>query len=112
MKLFSLILTIVLFSPSVFAERVVAESTISRIYNYEIAGSEGDLAIKIDNAPIGCEAGYWLKRSDTIGYKNSVSFLLSAFHAKSKIYLSGLTESRWQGSSGNYCQADIVALIK
>ena len=112
MKFFSLILSIVLFSPSAFAERVIAETTINRIYTYEKAGAVGDLAIKIDNAPVGCEAGYWLKASDTAGYKNSVSFLVSAFHANSKIYLSGLTENRWSGSSGNYCQADIVALIK
>ena len=113
-KGFTIILGLLLLSSYSFAERVNKTTTIDRLYTYPVGGEEGDIIVKIPSPPTGCEAGYWLESADTRGYKNTVSFILSAFHTQKTIILSGsdAPENRWSGSQGNYCKILYVTLIK
>jgi len=113
MKRFLVIFVIALFTAlQAEAGTINATTTITKLYTYEQAGFEGDLAIKIADVPVGCEAGFWVKSSTTTGYKNIVSFLLSAFHTGTQVHLSGNDSQRWTGSAQNFCRLDEMALVK
>ncbi|MCE9687629.1 hypothetical protein LZP73_15685 [Shewanella sp. AS16] len=103
--------TLLVSSTSVFADRINVTTTIDALYTYSEQGAfDGDVAIKISNPPVGCEGGFWLRSADTAGYKNITSFLLSAYHAKSKVSLGGLSNEIWKGSGTNYCRLDQISL--
>ena len=102
-----------IMSTQVEAARVSVTTTISRLYTYsEQVGFDGDIAIKIANPPIGCAGGFWVRSSTTMGYKNTVAFLLSAFHTGAQVHLGGLDDEIWKGSTANYCRLDEMSLIK
>jgi len=105
-------LVLLAFSTSVLAERVTVTTTIDQLYSYSEQGVfDGDIVIKISNPPVGCEDGFWLRSADTAGYKNTTSFLLSAYHAKSQVSLDGLTNEIWTGSAGKFCRLDHIGLM-
>ena len=84
---------------------------IDKLYSYsEQQGFDGDIAIEISNPPAGCEGGYWLRSADTLGYKNTLSFLLSAFHAKTSVTLTGNSNEIWTGSGSKFCRLDQMSL--
>ena len=98
---------------SAIAGNTAVTTKIDKLYSYsEQSGVDGDIAIKISNPPAGCEGGYWLRKADTLGYKNTMSFLLSAFHSQTTVILSGNNNELWPGSSTKYCRLDQIALTK
>ncbi|PAJ70140.1 hypothetical protein CJF42_26085 [Pseudoalteromonas sp. NBT06-2] len=98
-------------STSALAERIYVTTTIDALYTYSEQGVfDGDVAIKISNTPAACEGGFWLRSANTAGYKNTTSFLLSAYHAKTKVTLSGLSNELWTGSTSKYCRLDQISL--
>ena len=112
-KIVFLFLTLV--SISAEATRVYSVGTIEKLYSYSEQGAfDGDIIIKISNAPKQCPGGYWLRKAETPGYKNTVSFLLSAFHSGSKVTISALSDQAniWSGSSTTTCRMDQVSLEK
>lgn len=95
------------------AARVETTGTILKLYSYsEQAGYDGDVVIIISNPPVGCESGLWLRKASTEGYANTISFLLSAFHANTTVQFGALSDEIWTGSGGKFCRIDQVALIK
>ncbi|WP_444997518.1 hypothetical protein [Aliikangiella sp. IMCC44359] len=96
-----------------FAGNTTVTTKIDKLYSYAEQGIfDGDIAILISNPPVGCEGGYWLRKADTLGYKNTLSFLLSAFHSQTTVSLSGNNNELWSGSSNKYCRLDQIALMK
>ena len=63
----------------------------------------GDVILTVDSQPTGCDAGFWLSKSDP-GFSSTLSVLLAAFHAKSKISISGDPNQLWGGTTSKYCK--------
>ena len=107
---FFIFISIVSFSS--LANRVESIGTIQKLYTYsEQPGFDGDVAIVVTNPGPGCEGGYWLRKSNTEGYRNTVSFLLSAFHANATVQFGAISTEVWSGSSAKFCRLDQIALI-
>lgn len=106
--------TLWLVSSNTFAAVVTAESvTIKALNSYSEQGVyDGDIFITLESPPAGCPGGYWLRHADTIGYKNTVAFLLSAFHARTTIRLVGYNDGAniWTGNGPVTCRIDQVGL--
>lgn len=112
MRILVLAITFVL-SFSAFAERVDSVGTIKRLYTYsEQDGFDGDVAIIVSNPVAGCEGGFWLRKSAAEGYKTTLSFLLSAFHADTTVQFGALNNELWPGSGAKFCRLDQVSLLK
>jgi hypothetical protein len=110
---FKLIMIVAIFSAPCMANRVEATGKITRLYSYsEQMGFDGDIAIVTSNPVAGCEGGYWLRKASTEGYKNTLSFLLSAFHAGTNVQFGALSNELWPGSSAKFCRIDQISLIK
>ncbi len=106
------VIFLIVVSWTVKAGNTTVTTTIDKLYSYAEQGVfDGDIAILISNAPAGCEGGYWLRKADTLGYQNTLSFLLSAFHSQTTVSLSGNNHEIWHGSSAKYCRLDQIALI-
>lgn len=106
---------LVLFSSAVNAERVYSTGSIEKLYSYSEQGIyDGDIFIKISVTPSQCPGGFWLRNADTLGYKNTVSFLLSAFHSGTKVTIAGNSDQSniWSGSSTPTCRMDQISLEK
>jgi hypothetical protein len=101
-------------SSNTFAAVVIVESvTIKSLNSYSEQGVyDGDIFITLENSPAGCPGGYWLRHADTIGYKNTVAFLLSAFHARTPVRLVGYndTSNVWSGNGLVTCRMDQIGL--
>jgi hypothetical protein len=108
-------LALLLLSSSTFAASIVAESvTIKSLTTYSEQGIyDGDIAILLESPPAGCPGGYWLRHADTPGYKNTVAFLVSAFHARTPVRIVGYNDpgNIWSGSSPAVCRTDQISLI-
>ena len=110
-KLFLIILVVA--SSNAYAARFSKVTTIKQIYSYSEQGVfDGDIAIIPDNKIAGCEGGFWLRKADTIGYRNTVSFLLSAFHSGTTVSFVGSDDDIWSGSGTKFCRVDQISLIK
>lgn len=96
-----------------FADRVDVTGTILRLYTYsEQPGYDGDVVIKVSNPPEGCAGGFWLRKANTEGYRTTLSFLISAFHAGTTVQFGGVNNELWSGAGTNICRLDMVSLIK
>ena len=89
-------------------------STITAMYTYgEDVTYQNDIAIKVAVPLAGCEAGFWLKSTDNLANKNMSAFLISAFHANTKVYFAVYTNQIWAGSTpAKYCKIHSVGLVK
>jgi hypothetical protein len=90
-------------------------TTITKLYTYgeERGNISNDIVIKVSSSTPGCKNGFWVKSSDNIANKNIAAFLLSAFHANSKVYFSADNDQLWSGSSsGIYCKVSTIILAK
>ncbi|WP_299007059.1 hypothetical protein [uncultured Shewanella sp.] len=102
-----------LVSTQVFSASVSTTTTVNTLYTYgEGSSRHNDIVIKVDSPLTGCEAGFWVKSTDNIGNKNVSAFLLSAFHAGSKMYIAAYNDQLWSGSDGNYCKVHSIGLVK
>ncbi|GLQ73496.1 hypothetical protein [Vibrio penaeicida] len=101
----------VVFSINISAANISGTSTISKLYTYgENTKHNNRIVIVVDSPSAGCDDGYWLDSSDNLGNKNIAAFLLSAFHANSKVYFAAYTDQLWTGSSGKFCKIHSVGL--
>ena len=95
---------------------VVAESaTITALTSYSEQGNfDGDIFITLASTPAGCPGGYWLRHADTPGYRNTVAFLVSAFHANAPVRLAGYNDppNVWAGNGAVTCRVDQVGLTR
>lgn len=72
---------------------------------------EGDILIIVDTPMIGCDSGYWMRKTDP-GYESLLSIQLSAFHAKSTVRIHGHDDQLWNGDAGSkYCKLNWVRII-
>ncbi len=83
---------------------------IAHLYTYTGQHIEGDVAIRIEGSSSECPGGFFVKNSDSNGYKNMVSFLLSAYHANAKIRLIA-SPAPWAGSGAVWCQVNTVGFV-
>ncbi len=83
---------------------------IAHLYTYSGSHIDGDVAIRITGESSECPGGFFVKNSDSNSYKNMVSFLLSAYHAKSKIRLIA-SPAPWPGSGAVWCQVNTVGFV-
>lgn len=108
-----LILLLFILAAPCMANRIESTGKITRLYSYsEQMGFDGDIAIVTNNPVAGCEGGYWLRKASTEGYKNTLSFLISAFHAETNVQFGALTNELWPGSSAKFCRIDQISLMK
>lgn len=85
-------------------------TTIKEIYSYADAGESGDVVFTVNEAsPIGSSecVGFWMD-SSAPGFKNNLSFLLSAYHAASPVLIYSKDTDLFPGSSGKYCRMTII----
>ncbi|WP_444958148.1 hypothetical protein [Microbulbifer sp. ZKSA002] len=74
-------------------------STIEKIVFFSTASSrDGEVVIKLDKETENCQQ-YWLSAKDSLGYRNTISSALSAYHTQSEILIGADTSSLWTGSS-------------
>ncbi len=107
------LLVLIFLSYGVRADRVTVTGKIERLYTYsEQVGFDGDVAVVMSTNIAGCEGGFWLRKADTEGFRNTLSFLLSAFHAGTTVQAGGLNNEIWSGSSSKFCRLDQLALLK
>jgi len=64
--------------------------------------NQGGVIFTIADPIAGC-SGYWLNPSSS-GYKDSLSVLLSAYHAKASVLVSGRTDVTWPHSANPWCE--------
>ena len=89
----------------------VYNTTITNMITYTKFGG-GDVIVKVATShPNGCEGGFWLDK-DAPGFQATLTFLLSAFHANSKISISVIPSEIWDGSGAKYCKIDWVQIAK
>lgn len=105
------ILSASLFFAASIASAAQIDAPVSRmkfIQSYNQWGG-GDVIFATENAVSGCENGYWLAKSDT-GFSANMAMLLSAYHAKSPLVVSAITDQQWAGSAGHFCKLYAVTL--
>jgi hypothetical protein len=93
----------VIFASSAQAvEDTSVQSTITLVDSYNQWGG-GDVIFRIANPTSSCRDGYWLTKSDA-GFNANLAMILSAYHAKTPVRITGLTDQIWTGSGGVYCK--------
>lgn len=103
------ILILSLLSCGALSAPVVLTEKITSITSNSTAG---DVLFQTENLPTGCSGGYWLKKEDA-GFKQNISFLLSAFHAGTKIKTAGYDDILWPGNpDAKYCLVPWLTLEK
>ncbi len=93
---------LLLAGQSAFAlDLVTQNSSVNKIVVYS-DGAGGDLLVYLNAPTTGCEAGFWLAKTDS---RNStiVAFLLAAKAIGTNVGITGDKDQRWWGSSGNFC---------
>ncbi len=111
MKKYLITLLLILISCGANAERVQVTAKVQVLGTYsEQPGYDGDIVIIISNPPPSCPGGFWLRSANTAGYKNAVSFLVTAFHSGATLILGGLDDQIWTGSAAKYCRLNDIAL--
>jgi hypothetical protein len=107
------VIAILILASSVasFADRKSASN--AKIVSVEIHPEfNGDVVVTIDKTVTSCEHGFWLRASDA-GFSANLSFVLSAFHAKSTVAIYGFDDpaNRWGNYAGHsYCRLAILSL--
>lgn len=88
---------------SLGADQITSETTISKIYTYTQYGG-GDALVIVANPATNCADGFWLAPADA-GSKSTLSSLIAAYHARSKVRIVASDTSLWPGSStGTFCR--------
>ncbi|NQZ07235.1 MAG: hypothetical protein HRT35_08740 [Algicola sp.] len=105
---------LMVLSFNTFAASVSTTTTIIKMYTYgEDSTYHNDMVIKVATPLAGCESGFWLKSTDSLASKNMSAFLISAFHANSKVYFAAYNNQMWAGSTpAKYCKIHSVGLVK
>jgi len=90
------------------------KTTITKIVSYTGAvdtdnSTRGDMLILTVTAPAGCTSGFWLHPSN-VGYNNTLSVLLSAFHTKSTVSINADDTKLLPDTGGKFCRIDSVEL--
>ena len=92
-----------------FANEKSPKGTIKRLVAYSLY-SAGDMLVSLQTNGSVCSNGYFIDKN-TIGYENILSMLLSAYHAKTPIYITGDEGNKWGGSSKPTCHILSVEYI-
>ena len=94
-------------------------ATLKNLYTYQNDGvQDGRVVIEVmpesgESLSETCGAGFWMNSTEENQYNTTISFLLSAFHTKQKIWIRGDDSHIWNGSStANYCRLTTVGLIQ
>ena len=109
------VLAAMLISLPTEAARVSSTGTITGLVTYsEQAGFDGDVYVEFSAPHATCSFGFWLRSADTAGYRNTVSFLLSALHTGTEVTISALNDAAniWSGSAQTVCRMDQVKVAK
>ena len=96
------------------AAGVTTTANITQIYTYgtyENNNTEwrNQIAVKVDTTVEGCEGGFYISSDDNKNNPAMVSFLLSAFHADSRVRFSALDDDI---RPGKFCRVINLALVK
>jgi hypothetical protein len=102
----TIVLGILLAGASSAAQQNTIETTITKIYTYTQIGG-GDVLVLVANPATNCADGFWLSPLDD-GFKSTLSSLLAAHRAGSKVQIYGLDTQLWPGSSGAFCRLTLA----
>ncbi len=108
MKTLVFLLSIVMV-PVCHATHRDTNSVIQKLYVYTQFGS-GDVQVIPEVKATNCTAGYWLSPEDP-GYQATLGMLVSAYHSKTVVLLSGDDQQIWSGSGSPHCRLVAVGLI-
>lgn len=97
-----------MLSMNVFCGVTTGTTSVKEIYSYATAGIAGDIIFTV-NEPISECTGFW-GDSSTVGFKNNLSVILSAYHAGSPVLVYADETQKFSGSSANYCKLTIIRL--
>ena len=106
-----LLLSLAVFTSSSLAEYVPGTLTrIKSIDTYHHGAAEGDIRILVYDTVPGCEAGYFIDKSN-LGISSALSIALSAFHSNTQVKIGGQSNIDWHGSSNpDYCKVHAITL--
>ncbi|RDH43413.1 hypothetical protein [Zooshikella ganghwensis] len=106
MKLFYQFFLCLMFtlSSSVFSNELTtsAYTQIESVDAFADFG-DGDIIFNLVAKVNGCERGYWISKNHP-GYNTTVSMIIAAYQAKSRVLVRGYAQRRWKGSAGPFCQ--------
>lgn len=112
------LLSLVFITSSLNAASVVEISKITSLYTYGTYSNNdtryrNDIVVKIESPPEGCDAGFYVSADDSQNNPTMVSFLLSAFHSKTSVRISGYSDQLWDGSqSSKFCRINNISLMR
>ncbi|AWF81929.1 hypothetical protein BTJ40_14450 [Microbulbifer sp. A4B17] len=90
-----------------FGEEDLNTSSIKHIVFYSTASSrDGEIVIQLEKETENCQQ-YWISAKDSLGYRNTISSALSAYHAQSEVLIGADPSSLWTGS-GVYDTCEII----
>ncbi|MGI0119880.1 hypothetical protein [Zooshikella sp. RANM57] len=64
---------------------------------------DGDIIFDLVAKVNGCERGYWMNKNHP-GYNTTMSMIIAAYQAKTRVLVRGYSQRRWTGSAGPFCQ--------
>ena len=103
MKRFLITLVAALFMSQLsYANERSPEGTITRLITYSEYGA-GDVFVSLNNNGTACSYGYYVSKTHP-GYEVVVSSLIAAYHTQAKLYIRGLPDKKWTGSTNDVCQ--------
>ena len=92
---------------------VAATTKVTAVYTYGLDTSHHNkLHIKVTSAPAGCSEGYWVSKEDNDANSGIRALLLSAFHAKSKIYIAAYSDMLWAGGTAQICKIHSIGVVE
>jgi len=104
---------LLLFSCVAFSgTSTTATTKITALYTYGEDGLNNDILVTVDLPAAGCQSGFWVRSTDSIGNKNISAYLLSAFHAQTNVYFGAYIDQLWSGSGGKFCKIHTVGLVR
>ncbi len=84
-------------------DQTTIQTTITKVYTYTQFGG-GDVLVVVENPATNCADGFWLSPADA-GFKSTLSSLLVAQQAHSKVQITAIDTQLWPGSSsGAFCK--------
>ncbi|MEI8671951.1 hypothetical protein P4S52_08290 [Vibrio sp. SA48] len=102
MKKYFTLLTLLLSFGVSAAKETSPKDTIKRLIAYSDYGN-GDVYIELTRNGATCSHGYYIDKASA-GYESTLSMLLAAYQANTKILISGYVNNRWAGSSAAVCE--------
>ncbi|MBU2714164.1 hypothetical protein [Zooshikella harenae] len=106
MKLFLQFLLCLIFtlSSSVFSDELTTSpyTQIESVDAFTDFG-DGDIIFNLVAKVNGCERGYWMSKNSP-GYNTTLSMIIAAYQAKTRVLVRGYSQRRWDGSAGPFCQ--------